>query len=96
MGASETERFTGFAGRYDAGRPGHPPEVVERVVHGLGVCARAAARRSLFTNRTSATDFTKAFGDVIRRFATDDTELRRGGSVRLALQTILVVAEPKP
>src|SRR5579875_2586788 len=36
MAQSETERFTGFAGRYDAGRPGYPPEVVERVLHGLG------------------------------------------------------------
>ena len=248
MAQSETERFTGFASRYDAGRPGYPPEIVDRVLAGshvdaaalkvadlgagTGMSARLFAKRGAtvfavepnaamrtkgaalpgivwvdgtaertglpahsvdvaiafqafhwfdpgaafaelerilgpggraavaFYERDERDAFTKAYGDVIRRFATDDTEQRRmraleafeswpgwsnvdksviageqildetgfddriastsylphsgpqaeqvrtamqqlfeeyakGGRVRLALQTILVVAEPK-
>ncbi|MGH7660174.1 MAG: class I SAM-dependent methyltransferase [Vulcanimicrobiaceae bacterium] len=41
MAQSETERFTGFASRYDKGRPGYPPEVVDRILDGLDVDAAA-------------------------------------------------------
>jgi SAM-dependent methyltransferase len=165
MAQSETERFTGFAGRYDAGRPGYPPEVVEHVLAGLdfdistlkvadlgagtGMSARLFAERGAsvfavepnaamrakgaslpgivwvdgtaegtglaahsidvaiafqafhwfdpgatfaeierilrpggraavaFYERDERDAFTKAYGDVVRRFATDDTEQRR-------------------
>lgn len=165
MAQSETERFTGFASRYDAGRPGYPPEVVDRVLRGLnadasalkvadlgagtGMSARLFAERGAtvfavepnaamrakgasvpgivwtdgtaehtglpahsidvaiafqafhwfdpgaafaeierilraggraavaFYERDERDAFTKAYGDVIRRFATDDTEQRR-------------------
>ena len=166
MAQSETERFTGFASRYDAGRPGYPPEVVDRVLAGChvdaaalkvadlgagtGMSARLFAERGAtvfaiepneamrakaaaqpgiewvggtaehtglaahsidvaiafqafhwfdpgaafaeierilrtggraavaFYERDERDAFTKAYGDVIRRFATDDTEQRRG------------------
>ena len=173
MAQSETERFTGFAASYNAGRPGYPPQVVDCILEGLsdpsglkvadlgagtGLSSQLFAQRGatvfaiepnasmrakgasiagvtwcdgtaehtglddrsvdvvvafqafhwfdygaalgemirvlhpggraavLFYERDERDPFTRAYGDVVRRFATDETEARRAHALQTFAQ----------
>ena len=173
MAQSETERFTGFAASYNAGRPGYPPHVVDCILDGLsdpaklkvadlgagtGLSAQLFSERGatvfaiepnasmrakgasipgiswldgtaertgledrsvdvvtafqafhwfdhaaaleemarilraggraavLFYERDETDPFTRAYGDVVRRFATDETEARRASALETFAQ----------
>lgn len=173
MAQSETERFTGFAASYNAGRPGYPPQVVDCILEGLsdpsglkvadlgagtGLSSQLFAERGamvfaiepnasmrakgasisgvtwrdgtgektgledssvdvvtafqafhwfdhaaslvemtrilrpggraavLFYERDESDPFTHAYGDIVRRFATDETEERRARALQTFAQ----------